>query len=96
MKCPICNREMVEGTYNDHHLIPSTFGGRDTITLHKICHDKIHHTFSERDLANYYFTIERILEHEEIIKFIKWVQKRPPDFYVKHKDTNERRGKRKK
>lgn len=93
--CPLCKRPMPEGTYNAHHLIPATFKGTETVDLHKICHDKLHHTFSEREMLNFYHTIDRILAHPEIDKFVKWVKKQPPTFYVKHKDTKERRKKRK-
>lgn len=94
-KCPLCGREMPEGSSNDHHLIPSTFGGKEKITLHKVCHDKLHHTFSEREMEHYYHTVERFLEHEEIQKFVKWVRKQPDDYYSKHKDTKDRKRKRK-
>ena len=94
VKCSICNREMIEGLYNDHHLIPSTFGGKEKITLHIICHDKLHHTFSEREMVNYYHTIERLLEHEEIKKFVKWVSKKDINYYSKNKDTKKRKIKR--
>ena len=92
--CPLCKREMPEGSYNDHHLIPATFKGREKITLHKVCHDKLHHVFSEREMQQYYNTIDKILEHEEIQKFVKWVKKQRPDFYSKHKDTKSRKQKR--
>lgn len=94
--CPLCERSMPEGTYNEHHLIPKTYKGKEVVLLHFICHDKIHHTFSEQDLAQYYHTIDRLREHEQIKKFVKWVAKQPPEFYDKHKDTKERRKKRKK
>lgn len=96
MKCPLCDRELILGpSIDEHHLIPKTFKGKDTITLHKICHRTIHATFSERELEHYYHTIERLLEHEKIQKFVKWVKKKDPEFYEKTKDTNERKRKRK-
>ena len=85
---------MVEGTSNDHHLIPSMFGGKEKVELHIICHDKLHHTFTEREMLNYYNTIERILENEDIQKFVKWIQKKDVNYYSKNKDTNKRKGKR--
>lgn len=91
--CPLCTRELGPVS-DDHHLIPKTFGGKETIPLHKICHNKIHHTFSERELKNYYHTIDRILENEEIQKFVKWVSKKPPEFYDGNKDTSRRNSKR--
>jgi len=80
MTCPLCNRPL--GTnYNKHHLIPKTFGGKITIEMHKICHRKLHATFSEREMQHYYNTIEHLCEHEDIQKFIKWVSKKHPDYY---------------
>lgn len=91
--CPLCTREL--GTVCDeHHLIPKTFKGKEKIWLHKICHRKLHSVFSEREMLNYYHTIERLLEHEEIQRFVKWIQKKPIDFYDSSKDTNIRKGKR--
>lgn len=94
MICPICNRELGTVNVDEHHLVPKTFKGKDTITLHKICHRKIHATFTERELLNYYFTIERILENEHIQSFAKWVSKKPSDFYDSTRDTSERKSKR--
>lgn len=78
----------------DHHLIPKTFKGTETILIHKICHQKLHATLSEREMLNYYHTVERILENEEILKFVKWVSKKPLDFYSKNDDTAHRKNKR--
>jgi len=78
----------------DHHLIPRTFKGKDTIRIHRMCHQKIHATFSERELANYYYTPSRILEREEMQTFVKWVQKKAIDFYDKNDDTKERKKRR--
>jgi hypothetical protein len=87
MTCPLCSRELGNDV-NKHHLIPKTFKGKDTVTLHRICHRKIHSVFTERELLKHYHTIERLLEHEEIQKFVSWVSKKDPDFYdgsVDHK-----------
>jgi hypothetical protein len=80
--CPLCCRELAP-PYNKHHLMPLSKGGRGTptILLHKICHDKIHAVFTEMELKRFYHTIERIQQHESISNFIKWVQKKEPQFY---------------
>lgn len=95
--CPICDRDMLLGSssVNEHHWIPKTFGGKIADFLHKICHNKIHSVFTERELLNYYNTPETIKSHPEIIKFINWVRKKPVDFYDSHKDTKDRKSKRK-
>lgn len=94
INCPICGRELGD-EYDEHHLIPKTFRGKVKDKLHKICHQKIHSCISERELNNYFNTWERIKEHHEIKKFIEWVNKKPIDFYVISKDSNERNKKRK-
>ena len=91
--CPICSRPL-GSDINEHHLIPKTFKGRDKIVIHRICHDTLHRTFTEREMQHYYHTIERILENETIQKFIKWVSRKDPDFYIQAKETNDRRRKR--
>lgn len=80
--CALCGRPLA-GICNRHHLIPISRGGRGTTTLllHKICHDKIHAVLPESELKRYYHTIERLKEQEEIAAFIKWVQKKEPEFY---------------
>jgi hypothetical protein len=83
-KCPLCDRPLAE-PITKHHLIPLSKGGKDTPTvpMHKICHDKIHATFTETELKTHYHTVERLQEHEEIARFIKWVKKKEPEFYDK-------------
>lgn len=93
-QCKICNRDLVDGSYNFHHLIPKQFGGKEQIDIHLLCHDKLHHTFSEREMFKYYNTIDRILEHKEIKKFVRWVKKKDPLYYSKSKDTKSRNKKR--
>ena len=73
--CPLCQRPLGVTRIEEHHLVPKTFKGKETISLHKICHRAIHATFSERELQKYYFTINRLLESEELQRFIAWVAK---------------------
>ena len=94
-KCPICNRDMIPGkSLDDHHLIPRTFKGKETVALHKICHRKLHSVLTEREMQHYYHTVERLLEHEEIKKFIKWVKKKDPEYYSGSKETKGKKSKR--
>lgn len=81
-KCPLCNRLLAEPIVR-HHLIPPSKGGKDTTTvpMHKICQAKVHAVFTETELKNYYHTVDRLQEHEEISKFIKWVSKKEPEFF---------------
>jgi hypothetical protein len=80
--CPLCGRPLAE-PMNRHHLLPISRGGRGTptILLHKICHSKIHAVLTEKELQRYYHTIDRLQHQEEIAKFIRWVSKKPSEFY---------------
>jgi len=80
--CPLCNRVFAEPIVR-HHLIPPSKGGKDTptVAMHKICQAKVHAVFNETELKSYYHTVERLKEHEEISKFIKWVSKKEPEFF---------------
>jgi hypothetical protein len=92
--CPLCDRELVPGpSIDEHHLIPRLKGGKNgpKVMLHKVCHSKIHSIFKESELARVYNTIEKLLEHEEIQKFVKWVTKKHPEFYESNKMNNHKK-----
>lgn len=90
----MCARELGTINVDAHHLIPKTFKGKELVDLHKICHRKIHATFTERELLHHYHTFERINAHEQIAAFIKWVAKKDPGFYDGSKETTERKKRR--
>jgi hypothetical protein len=92
--CPLCRRLLGTQSIDEHHLVPKTFKGKETVTLHKICHRKVHSVLTERELANHYNTIQRLLEHTEIQKFVAWVAKKPPEYYSGSDETKVRKGKR--
>lgn len=90
--CPLCKREMVPGkSVDQHHLIPKLKGGTETIYMHKICHRKIHSLFTEGELKNYYHTIERLLEHEDIKSFVRWIQNKPLEFNDSHRVNHRKK-----
>lgn len=79
--CPLCERLLIIGPSVDkHHLIPKSLGGKEVVLIHKICHQKIHSLFSERELLKTYNSIEKIKNHEDMKKFIQWVQKKSPEY----------------
>jgi 5-methylcytosine-specific restriction endonuclease McrA len=80
--CPLCGRPMVAGkSIDEHHLLPKSQGGRETHTIHRICHRKIHATFTEKELARSYTNWQALQAHEDIAAFIAWVQKKAPEYY---------------
>jgi hypothetical protein len=89
--CPLCEREIPASQRDEHHLVPRLKGGKETQHLHRICHRQIHALFSEQELASKYNTVEALLEHPEIQKFVKWVRTKPIDFIECTKLSNRRR-----
>ncbi len=79
--CPLCGRPIPASQRDEHHLRPKSEGGRATTTLHRICHRQIHALFTERELADAYFTIDALLAHAELAKFLRWVKHKPDDFF---------------
>nr|WP_246557580.1 HNH endonuclease [Roseovarius nubinhibens] len=68
-----------------HHLVPRLKGGKGgpVVRLHQICHNEIHASLTEAELARDYHTIEALRAHPRLAKFIRWVAKRPPGFRSK-------------
>jgi len=82
--CPLCLRPIpAEAKQSLHHLVPKLKGGKGgpTVLLHQICHNEIHASCTEADLARLYNTPEALRAHPRLEKFVKWVSKRPPDFH---------------
>lgn len=79
--CPLCARPLITGpSVDEHHLIPRSQGGKEKFLVHKICHQKIHQTLTEKELARSYASWVSLQAHPEIATFIGWVRKRPPEF----------------
>ncbi len=93
--CALCGRQGLPLTR--HHLIPRMRHrnkrvrrnhGRDnllgqTIGLCRPCHDHVHLTLSEKDLAEHYYTREALLKHPDIMRFCAWIATRPAGFRPK-------------
>lgn len=93
-QCELCRRKT---PLTRHHLIPRTVHKRKRIRrsfsrdeLHgsvlwvcRACHNKIHATFTEMELASHYHSLKRLLEHEEIRHFAKWLSNKPDGFKPK-------------
>ena len=91
VRCPLCERVIPASQEDEHHLVPRLKGGKETRTLHRICHRQVHALFTEAELARQYNTAEALLEHPEVRKFVAWVRKQPDDFYASPKMSNRKR-----
>ena len=84
--CEMCGRER---PLTFHHLIPRTchrnkwfrknFDKLDMqqrgINVCRDCHNFIHQHFSEKVLGREFNTLEKLLENQEIVRFVKWLQR---------------------
>lgn len=86
---------MIAGpSLDQHHPVPRSHGGRETVTMHKICHRAIHAMLSERELAEAFSGFDRLRAHPLLAQFIAWVKKRPPEYYDRTRWSRRRRAKK--
>ncbi len=82
--CPLCLRPIPpEAKQSVHHLIPKLKGGKHgpTALLHQICHNEIHATLTEAELAKEFNTADALRTHPRLAKFITWIERKPPTFH---------------
>lgn len=77
--CPLCDRVIPNSQRDAHHLIPKSKGGRQTQYLHRICHRQIHALFTETELVKQFNSVEALLAHPGIQRFVAWVKTKPTD-----------------
>ena len=87
LACQLCKRERALTT---HHLICKSMWSKSyfkkrysnkemkskTIEICRDCHDAIHDFMTEKELAQNYNTLEKLLTHEKVVGFINWVSKK--------------------
>src|SRR5438067_1127549 len=89
--CPLCGRPLGTANIDRHHLIQKSLKDTEQFPIHKICHRKIHATFSERELLRAYHTWSALQTHEDIQSFIAWVVRKPPAFYTRTFTSNKKK-----
>jgi 5-methylcytosine-specific restriction endonuclease McrA len=91
-RCELCEREGMKLTR--HHLIPRTrhstkrnkklFSRQEVVEriamLCRPCHRQVHALFTEKQLELEYSSLDRLLAHPEVAKFVAWIRSKPPGF----------------
>lgn len=85
-ECEMCERDWVPLTY--HHLIPRFVHAKavkrgwhreedlqNVAWLCRACHSFVHRFAGHEELAREYFTVDRLLEQEEVRSFAMWVSR---------------------
>lgn len=78
-ECPLCLRDIPEKNLSDHHLVPKSRGGKETLAICVDCHRQLHALFTNKQLADDFNTVDAIMADERFAKFAKWVSKRPAE-----------------
>jgi len=86
--CGLCSRVVERRTR--HHLIPRSRHGSKrvkrsfsreelhrTVPLCGVCHRQIHRTLTEKELEREYNTVEALLTHPGISRFVRWIERKP-------------------
>jgi len=58
-----------------HHIIPKSKGGMDTVNACETCENWVHNKWSHNQLRDTYNNVETILNDEDFQKFLKWRKK---------------------
>ncbi|CAG8961307.1 hypothetical protein HYFRA_00013768 [Hymenoscyphus fraxineus] len=82
--CEICGRSWIPLSY--HHLIPRSVHAKalkkgwwseerleDVAWICRGCHSFIHSVATNEELAREFYTVEKLLEREDVIAFAKWI-----------------------
>ena len=90
--CPLCGRRIPAAQQDAHHLVPRSRGGTRTALLHRICHRQLHALFTETELARDFRTVDALLAHPDVARFVAWVRDKPPDFMERTRRSARKAG----
>lgn len=93
--CELCQRPVAQLTR--HHLIPKHLHRRKrfqklftkeelitrTLWVCRPCHNAIHRVAPEHELGLRYNSREKLLENEELSRFVEWLKDKPQGFVPK-------------
>ena len=95
--CPLCRRPIPEEARRSvHHLTPKLRGGKGgpTALLHQICHNEIHASLTEAELARSYSDFDSLRAHPRLARFVAWIASKPPAYHGRSVGSVRRRRKR--
>lgn len=81
--CALCGRPVP--TLTEHHLVPRSQGRRRGVKVQELptaqlcsaCHKFLHTTFSNAELAQEYATVDALLTHDDVRRFVAWIRRQP-------------------
>lgn len=92
--CPLCLRPIPpEARQSRHHLTPKLRGGKQgpTALLHQICHNEIHASLTEAELARSFADFDSLRSHPRLARFVAWITTKPPAYHGRSLGSVRRR-----
>lgn len=71
------------GSVDKHHFVPKSRGGREQMLIHRVCHNKIHSLWSNKELEREFSDPDTIKNHPMMQDFLTFIRKKDPEFYCK-------------
>jgi hypothetical protein len=78
--CWLCGRPLGR-KIEQHHSLPKSRGGRETVPVHPICHRAIHAAFTNAELAQP-GVAAAVATDVRLAKFLAWIADKPADFHA--------------
>ncbi|EYB68394.1 hypothetical protein DEIPH_ctg025orf0286 [Deinococcus phoenicis] len=83
LRCALCER--ATPVLTEHHLVPRSQGRRQgvrvqdlpTVPLCPACHKFLHRTFTNAELAGEYHSVDALLAHDGVRRFVAWLRTQP-------------------
>jgi 5-methylcytosine-specific restriction enzyme A len=74
LQCALCERYV--RTVSRHHLVPKQKGGKHgpTIPLCQPCHSTLHATFTNKELATRYNSIDQLRSAPPLQTYLNWIR----------------------
>jgi hypothetical protein len=83
--CWLCGRPLGAGV-EDHHPVPKSRGGRETVPIHPICHRTLHTVFSNAELKVFGGNVGAIRADPRAGRVLGWIATKDPDFHAPTRD----------
>jgi len=87
-ECPLCGRT---ARLTDHHLVPRTRKGKETVPICEGCHRAVHAFFSNKELETRYNTVDALMADVGFAKQIRWIAHQDPKKRIKVKMRRDQR-----
>lgn len=89
--CALCERTVAGVSL--HHLVPREEGGRHgpTVPLCQPCHSTLHLTFTNKELAQHFNTIDKLQQAPALQKYLNWIRTKRLERIANHRGSKDRR-----